>query len=114
MDVLIHGFLLFYHHQICHHFSVKSGCSNHCQEYRDVLQILIEKGATVNAVDKDSHTALDAVFEANESAGKFGLKVSMEKFARFVICLDLPPFHVHAGFSMSITMLKTAKKLYVC
>lgn len=39
-------------------------------EYKEILQLLIDKGANVNAVDQDVHSALDVVLEARESTGK--------------------------------------------
>lgn len=53
------------------HFSVSYHCPKSCQGYKEILQLLIDKGANMNALDEDGHTALDAVFEANESEGKF-------------------------------------------
>lgn len=52
------------------YFSVRSYCPNFCQGYKEILRLLIDKGANVNAIDRDNRTALDAAFEANESEGK--------------------------------------------
>lgn len=48
-----------------------SQCSHDCKGSGEILQLLIDKGANINAVDIDGHTALDAAFEANEIQGKF-------------------------------------------
>lgn len=50
---------------------MSSNCPNNCQGYKEIFQILIDKGVNVNAVDKGGHTALDVAFEANENEGKF-------------------------------------------
>lgn len=50
-------------------FPVPSQCPTLCQEYKKILQLLIDKGANVNDVDKKGHTALDVVLETNESEG---------------------------------------------
>lgn len=34
-----------------------------------MLELLIDKGANLNAVDRDGHTALDAANEANKREG---------------------------------------------
>lgn len=64
---------------ISHRILVRSNYPNNYQEYKEVLQILIDRGAIVNAVDKDSHTALDAAFEVNESEGKFQNQLIISK-----------------------------------
>lgn len=58
---------------------MSSNCLNNCQGYKEVFQILIDKGVNVNAMDNDGHTALDAAFEANESEGKFENKCDFLK-----------------------------------
>lgn len=49
--------------------SVPSQCQSNCQGSEKILQLLIDKGANVNSVDKDGHTALDAALEANKHEG---------------------------------------------
>lgn len=51
-------------------FLVKSNCTNFCNEYEKILELLIDENADVNAVDRDGRTALDTAVEANESEGK--------------------------------------------
>lgn len=57
--------------QICGCLLVPSECLYNCQRAEEMLQLLIDKSANVNAVDKAGQTALDAALEANESEGKF-------------------------------------------
>lgn len=37
----------------------------------EIIHLLIDKGANVNAVDEYGHTALDSALETNKSEGKF-------------------------------------------
>lgn len=51
------------------------------QGSEEILQQLIDRGANVNAIDKDGHTALDAAIEANKSEGKMNMNcVSKSSF----------------------------------
>lgn len=49
--------------------------SSHCPElylgYKELLQLLIDKGANINIVDRNGRTALDAAYGAYYSEGKF-------------------------------------------
>lgn len=53
--------------------TVKSAqCPRFCHEFLEIVQLFIDKGANVNAMDKDGHTVLDAAIEIVPSfKGKF-------------------------------------------
>lgn len=55
-----------------------SECSHDCRGAEEILHLLIDNGANVNAVDRSGRTALDAAFEANEVEGKFKIKLRLE------------------------------------
>lgn len=40
-----------------------------------IARILIDKGANINVIDKDGHTALDVANEINQSEGKFQISI---------------------------------------
>lgn len=42
-----------------------------CQGYKDIIQLIIDRGANVNDVDKDGNSALEAALEAGDSDGTF-------------------------------------------
>lgn len=50
---------------------VGSNCTKYCEGSEEIIHLLIRKGANVNSVDKNGHTALDAAFAVSESEGKF-------------------------------------------
>lgn len=66
-----------------------SQCPNDCKESEQMVELLINKGANVNAVDRDDRTALDAAFEANKREGKlkklFQPVKRMEIFGKFFL-----------------------------
>lgn len=69
---------------------MKSNCAKSCPAHKDALQVLIDRGVNVNAIEKvNSQTALDALLDANESEGEISF---IE--ARFVqhVANNLNPF----------------------
>lgn len=50
---------------------MRSQCSYSCERSEAILELLMDNGANVHAIDSDGHTALDAALEANKSEGKF-------------------------------------------
>lgn len=44
---------------------------DNCVLYKDVFELLINKSANVNALDKYGRSALDAAFNTTETQGKF-------------------------------------------
>lgn len=64
--VFSHDFILSI--KLC--FSVLFQCPHNCQRSNEMLQLLIDKDANVNAIDKYGNTALDAALKANETEGE--------------------------------------------
>lgn len=73
---------------------MNSHCSKLCLGYKEILQLLIDKGANINAVNRDNHTALDAAFEAIKSEGKIENNYNF-KYNRIIwnFFLDVCEFH---------------------
>lgn len=70
-----------------------SECPFQCKGSDEILQLLIDNGANVNAVDGDGRTALDAALEANEIDGKFKNRLRLEVLANFAmdrLCFNMP------------------------
>lgn len=55
---------------------MRSQCPFDCEGFEEILQLLIDNGANLNAVDEDGHTALDAAIETNKTEGNFEGKIS--------------------------------------
>lgn len=52
-------------------FSMSSHCPKFYVGYKEMLRLLIDKDAKINAVDINGRTALDAALGAYESQSKF-------------------------------------------
>lgn len=62
--------------------------------HKEILQLLIESGANLNAVDRNGRTALDAALGAYESEGKFENQNVMPSHSFFLLKL-LARFHFY-------------------
>lgn len=71
-----------------------------CEGSDEILQILIDKGANVNAMDKFAHTALDAALRVNKTEGEFKTNA---------LQLPSPYFYVHFIQHSLVFLFMTSK-----